>query len=76
MQEKIVKGVSALINNGKVTETYYKYGVHGNLTAVTDAENHTKTYSYSDAYSHAYLTSITDALGNTLSLLTIFLQQW
>jgi YD repeat-containing protein len=34
--------------------------------SVTDSEGHTKMYSYSAPYEHAYLTSITEALGNVL----------
>jgi YD repeat-containing protein len=63
------------IDQGAQPEEYitsYTHDVYGNLTSITDTETHTKTYSYSAQYQHAYMTSITDALGNTLSVLYEF----
>lgn len=51
-------------------ETYITttaYDAYGNVESVTDPGGHTTTFGYSADYGHAYLTSITNALGHTAS---------
>ncbi|MGC1120163.1 MAG: hypothetical protein WBA22_03630 [Candidatus Methanofastidiosia archaeon] len=56
------------MNQGSTPQTYvssYACDSFGNVISATDSESQTKNYAYSSSNQYAYLTSVTDALGNT-----------
>jgi len=50
-------------NSPSTYTTSITYDTYGNVASVTDAESTTTTFTYSSAYSHAYLTEISTTIG-------------
>ncbi len=51
-------------NSPDTYTTTMQYDTYGNVTSITDAESNTVTYTYSSAYSSAYLTETSAVVGN------------
>jgi len=50
-------------NSSSTYVTSITYDTYGNVTSITDAESTTTAFTYSSAYSHAYLTEISTTVG-------------
>jgi YD repeat-containing protein len=59
------------LDQGAITDEYvttHSYDSYGNLTSATDPAGHISTYACSADFQHAYVTSISDSLGNTVTI--------